>query len=137
MSTHAQATSVLDSNKVRALFERHLQLALFNYNETAVHIDDLRAHYKAKHGVCHPDKACADFEARIAEEENKVRVRAFDSFVAGLAKMIRSEDPNMVLPVIRRAGIKFKEGTVWVYDDGVWKRPELFKHESYLLFPDL
>jgi hypothetical protein len=141
MATHAQATPILDSKKIRFMFERHLDRALYEYNRTAVSINELRECVRAAFGVNHVEEACAEWRNRMRKEEKALRLQAFDAFIDELQHVTHAADPNMLLPILRRAGIKVRDGDIyWTVAQETpgqhpTEKPALFKPETWELFP--
>lgn len=84
------------------------------------------------------DRAAAEvaYKAAIETKAQAIRVQAFDKVVMEAARQLRTEDINMILPPLRKAGIRYHEGRVQVCEGlGTWVDPVVFNQFAYDLVP--
>jgi hypothetical protein len=113
---------------VRALLQTHIDRLASEY--TYVDFDMLRQSYMS---TADPD--LDEYRTQVEAIAVKIRVQAFDSMVTELAAKIGSENPDVLLPILRHAGIHILDHDVHVIDWPLSLKPTVFHEDAFNLFP--
>lgn len=103
--------SQVDTKQVVRMFTQHLQSQTKKFDDRQFWAG-LRSTFRAKTAllVSHT----ADYKAHVERLAADARCTAFEELVNQLGKTMHTADINMILPVLRRAGFKYKGGDVSV-----------------------
>jgi hypothetical protein len=82
------------------------------------------------------DRPAAEAAYKLAVDAcaEKVRVKAFDQAVVDLSRLLKTSDINLILPALRRSGLRYQGGKVEVKsEDHTWTSPPVFNEMAYVL----